>query len=116
MDLEAILAYSGLVIILNGISLLPLIWWAIKEKHYTRRNISGFNGLLIAGNGILMVVVNLVAVNPNAIVLFIGAMLIIIGFLSVGLIVNRSINSFRSLHALFILFVVIVIQMLTGTF
>ncbi len=56
----------------------------------------------------------MVVVNPNAIVFFIGAILIIIGFLSVGLTVNRSIDSFPSLVILIILVVVILIQMLTG--
>lgn len=109
MDLEAILAYIGWVLIVNGISLIPSIQGAIKEKHYTPRDRSVFNALLIAGNGIVMVVV-----NPNAIVFFIGAILIIIGFLSVGLIVKKSIDSFSSLVTLIILVVVISIPMLTG--
>ncbi|HIH37097.1 MAG TPA: hypothetical protein HA232_04240 [Methanocellales archaeon] len=51
MDLEVILAYVGGVLIVNGISLIPSIQGAIKEKHFTLRDRSVLNALLIAGNG-----------------------------------------------------------------
>lgn len=117
----------SITILANGFTLIPLIIQSLREKHYTRRDTSVWNGLLLVINGIFLMLSKFPDVNKMfydlvpqlkslewsiepGITTIIGVGLILLGIFIIWGTSTRKIDAFKSRWTLIIIIIVIFLQ------